>query len=170
MQPSNPYAVPQAKLADPVTHGKVNVLSYKGRLGRIRYIGFICGEILLMMLLTVPAIAAFSALLGKGAEPYAIALVAALGIVLLTLLTIQRAHDFNARGWLALLLFVPLVNLLFWVVPGSKDANRFGLPPPPNQAGDYLRAILLAAIVFGVTAFTIDATNQYKKQGVRQEH
>jgi membrane associated rhomboid family serine protease len=64
-------------------------------------------------------------------------------IVLSALLTIQRAHDFNSSGWLALLVLIPLVNLIFWFIPGTDGENRFGRKTPPNGIG----VILLACIV-----------------------
>ncbi|MGB1111188.1 MAG: DUF805 domain-containing protein, partial [Gammaproteobacteria bacterium] len=47
----------------------------------------------------------------------------------------QRAHDFNASGWLAILVFLPLVNLIFWFIPGKAAANDYGPPPPANSVG-----------------------------------
>ena len=59
-------------------------------------------------------------------------------------LTVRRAHDFNFGGWLALLLMVPIANLAFWVVPGSRRDNRYG-PPPENASA---LTVLLAALLF----------------------
>ena len=59
------------------------------------------------------------------------------------LLTIQRAHDMNTTGWLALLCLVPLVNLLFWFVPGTRGENDYGKQPPPNTVGVIVLACIL---------------------------
>ena len=46
---------------------------------------------------------------------------------------VKRLHDLNMRGWWALGIFVPLVNLITLVLlffsPGSKGENRFGASP-----------------------------------------
>lgn len=47
--------------------------------------------------------------------------------------TVRRLHDVNKRGWWMLIWFVPLVGplvmLLFMIVDGRPEANRFGPPP-----------------------------------------
>ena len=46
---------------------------------------------------------------------------------------VSRLHDIGWSGWIALLVFVPLVNLLMIlalvVIPGQKGPNTFGEPP-----------------------------------------
>ena len=45
---------------------------------------------------------------------------------------VRRLHDLNKSGWLSLLVFVPLVNTIFWVIllfkSGSHEVNKFGIP------------------------------------------
>lgn len=79
------------------------------------------------------------------------------------LLSIQRAHDFNTTGWLAILVFVPLVNLLFWVIPGTDGENRFGLKPPPNGTGAIVLAFILPLIfaIGIIAAVAIPAYQDY---------
>lgn len=52
--------------------------------------------------------------------------------------TVRRLHDANKSGWLALLLLVPLVNLVCYVVFGclasTPGANRFGAPVNGNRS------------------------------------
>lgn len=85
----------------------------------------------------------------------------ALSIVLL-LFQVRRAHDFNRSGWWAMLaqlsaalvLLLPLpidlkeigvmlwglaVTIIFGVIAGSPDANRFGPPPPATLRAIYRR-------------------------------
>ncbi|WP_169508978.1 DUF805 domain-containing protein [Amorphus coralli] len=49
-------------------------------------------------------------------------------------LAVKRLHDRGLSGWLAVLLFVPVLNLVVFVVlgliPGDKGPNAFG--PAPN--------------------------------------
>jgi type IV pilus assembly protein PilA len=83
--------------------------------------------------------------------------------VLMVMLTIQRSHDFDTSGWLSLLMFVPLVNLIFWFIPGSPGENRFGKRPPPNTVGVVLLACILPFVfVVGIlAAIAIPAYQDY---------
>ena len=68
-------------------------------------------------------------------------------------LTIQRSHDFNTTGWMSLVLLIPIVSLIFYFIPGTKGANKYGLQPPPNGKAMTIAAILLATIfVLGILA------------------
>lgn len=57
----------------------------------------------------------------------------------------RRLHDLNKSGWLSLLVFVPLANVILGIIllfkPGSHEANRFGVPP---QGGKFIFKELLA--------------------------
>ncbi len=79
------------------------------------------------------------------------------------LLSIQRAHDFNATGWLAILAFIPLLNLIFWFIPGTEGENRFGYKTPPNgKLAIVLACIIPAVMVIGiVAAIAIPAYQSY---------
>ena len=144
MQNRNPYAAPQTNVtgADVVErYGDVKILSVQGRIGRLRYIGYSFGLSLLILLLVGVAVAL------TASEPNVALLVVAAGYLAVfavqIMLTIQRAHDMNTTGWLALIVFIPLAGLLFWFVPGTKGQNDYGLQPPPNTGG----VIVLACVV-----------------------
>jgi hypothetical protein len=87
-------------------------------------------------------------------------------VVISVLLTIQRCHDMNMSGWLSLLLIVPLAPLVFWIVPGTQGANRFGNPPPPNSTGAVVLALILPVLfVVGIlAAIAIPAYVDYQKR------
>jgi len=161
MQTANPYRTPAANVADvPSTEvGRINILSIKGRLGRVRYIGYTVG---LMLLLSFGGGLA-SALAGPkiGVFLYFAAMIAS--IVLSTMLTVQRAHDFNATGWLAIIAFIPLVNFIFWLVPGTDGENRFGPKTPPNsKLAVVLASVIPAVMIVGiVAAIAIPAYQKY---------
>ncbi|MCU7830465.1 MAG: DUF805 domain-containing protein [Candidatus Thiodiazotropha sp. (ex Myrtea sp. 'scaly one' KF741663)] len=168
METTNPYTPPQGELLDEqLEYQPVKILSAKGRMGRLRYIGYGIGIALLsylvMALLTV----------GVGAVmPEAIAGAVILGIFILgyaaliiisVLLTIQRCHDFNVTGWLSLILLIPLLPLIFWFIPGTQGANNFGAPPPPNRGGAaVVVAVLAIVVVVGIlAAIAIPAYQDY---------
>jgi uncharacterized membrane protein YhaH (DUF805 family) len=163
MVAQNPYTAPKANVAGAEAFGEIRVFSAKGRLGRVRYIGYTVGLTMVVALVMGVLIAALSAGLGETAALPV--MLAGYGLIILiqVLLSIQRAHDFNTTGWLAILAFVPLINLLFWVIPGTDGENRFGLKPPPNGAGAILLACILPLIfVIGiVAAIAIPAYQQY---------
>lgn len=143
MESRNPYAAPRANVTkgdDPEAYGEVKVFSVGGRLGRARYLGYSFGMSLLILLLAGVGVALAGdtpAALILGAAGYAAI------VVVQFMLTIQRAHDMNSSGWLSLILLIPLAGFVFWIVPGSKGENRFGLRPPPNSIGVILLACIL---------------------------
>lgn len=52
-------------------------------------------------------------------------------------LGIRRLHDLGLSGWLAILLFLPLLNFVFMIIcmfPSSHKTNRFGVDPTVNEA------------------------------------
>jgi len=89
-------------------------------------------------------------------------------------LTIQRCHDFNMSGWLSALALIPLVNLMFWIVPGTDGRNRYGAPPPPNSAGAVALALILPLVfILGiVAAISIPAYKHYsdRAHAAQQRH
>lgn len=149
---TNPYRAPTAHVEDhaAASFSQINIWSSKGRLGRLRYIGYSMGIGLLINVL----ISAGVAMTGpSGALPIGIVgLVASVWIYLL--LSIQRTHDFNTTGWLSILAFVPLLNFIFWCIPGTDGANRFGQKTPPNST---MVIVLACTLVFVMIAGIIAA-------------
>ena len=163
MQNRNPHVTPRARVVEDDAHfGEIKIFSATGRLGRVRYIGYQAGLGFLWALVLSALVAAAGA-----SSPVAVALVTILGYVAIItvaiLLAIQRAHDFDSSGWLSLLIFVPLVNMIFWFIPGTQGENRFGRRPPPNTTGAIVLACVLPVIVvLGiVAAIAIPAYQDY---------
>jgi uncharacterized membrane protein YhaH (DUF805 family) len=128
--------------------GQVRLFSTGGRIGRVRYIGWSVGLWILsfVLLFIIGAIAAGLGHRGGGGVSLLV-LAAYVGVGVVSILfAIQRIHDFDISGWLAVLLIVPIVNLFFaialMVIPGTDGSNRFGNKPPANSVG----VIILAAI------------------------
>ena len=84
----------------------VRLFSAAGRIGRARYIAYGFGLYLLSMLAGVVGARLFGEV-GAVLATVAWVAMAVLGVML----TVQRCHDFNVTGWLALLIVVPLANL-----------------------------------------------------------
>jgi uncharacterized membrane protein YhaH (DUF805 family)/Tfp pilus assembly major pilin PilA len=165
MQNRNPYAAPQTNVASSdsaVDYGEVKIFSARGRIGRVRYIGYSIGvSILFAIGIGIPA-----GLAGM-ADPTAAILVAMIGyvayLVVQFMLTIQRSHDMNATGWLSLVWLVPLGMLVFWLVPGTRGENDYGKPPPPNTTGVIVLACILPLVFVGgvLAAIAIPAYQDY---------
>lgn len=160
--PQNPYVPPRAAVEDSrQQYQPVRVFSVSGRIGRARYIAYGLGLQFLILALA----AVLSGFLGDAAG-VAIAAGWIAVVVLWIMLTIQRAHDFNASGWLAILGLVPLVNLIFWFIPGTEGPNRFGAMTAPNSAGVLIAAWIVPALFLSgiVAAVSIPAYQAYVKR------
>ena len=144
----NPYRAPAAAVADSAEqYQEVNVFAVSGRIGRARYIAYSIGLSLLFSVL----MGALGAALGAAGAGVAIIVVMVLGYVamftVMFMLTIQRSHDFNTSGWLSLLVLIPLVNLIFWFIPGTDGENRWGAKTPPNSVL-VLIAVWILPVIF----------------------
>ena len=158
----NPYGAPRAMVGDRAEEFQpVKLLAVSGRIGRARYIVYS----IMLSLAIMFVVGLGAAFLG----PVGVALLVVGYIamfVLQIMLTIQRSHDFNMSGWFALLALVPLVNMLFWFVPGTDGPNRFGAKTPPNSVGVLIGVWIVPAIfVLGVmAAIALPAYQDYVKR------
>ncbi|MGE4405443.1 DUF805 domain-containing protein [Pseudomonas sp.] len=154
--PASPYAPPSASIGEALpTYGELRPLSVNGRIGRLRYLAW-----------SLVVMAAAMGLFGIAAIVMAISSTAGLicmgliGIGLLVVsvqIGVQRLHDFGWSGWLILLNLVPVVGSLFplvmLLVPGNRQVNRYGSPPPPNSRSvKILAALWLLAVLGGLVA------------------
>jgi uncharacterized membrane protein YhaH (DUF805 family) len=164
----NPYQAPKSDVADvrDETYQPVRIFSTSGRIGRVRFIAYTFG---VSFLCSIVAGILAAAIGGLGA----VVLIANwIAIITLSLmLSIQRAHDFNASGWLGLLGVIPLVNLIFWFVPGTDGPNRFGHKTPPNTWGTVAAACIIPVlVVIGiVAAIALPAYQEYAKRAATQK-
>lgn len=168
MHSANPYQVPQSNVddQDQNDYSEVKVLSVSGRIGRLRYLGYMMGYSMLIYL-------AFAAMGGvmlamglpQGIFTGTIVIAYILVLILSIMLTIQRAHDFNTTGWLALLSFIPVLNLAFWFIPGTDGENRFGKKTPPNRGSliwVVVGGVVFIAVIGILAAVAIPAYQDYK--------
>jgi uncharacterized membrane protein YhaH (DUF805 family) len=159
----NPYAAPKAAVGDAADETQpVRIFAVSGRIGRVRYVGYLIGLYILFGVL------AFLAALV--AAPLAIVAWVAY-IVLAFMLTIQRCHDFNTSGWLSLVSLIPLANLIFWFIPGTEGANRYGPRTPPNSTLAIVLVWILPGIAIAgiVAAIAIPAYQSYVKRAQQVE-
>jgi uncharacterized membrane protein YhaH (DUF805 family) len=163
----NPYGAPRAAVGDAgEEYQPVRIFAVSGRIGRARYVTY--SIVLTMLIMFLAGLAA--ALLGRvGTAIMVVGYIAM--IVVSIMLTIQRSHDFNMSGWFSLLALVPLVNLMFWFIPGSDGPNRFGARTPPNS-GLVLVGLWIVPLLFVggiIAAISIPAYQDYVKRAQAQQ-
>ena len=163
----NPYRAPAAAVADSAEEFQpVNIYSASGRIGRARYIAYTLGLSLLFGVFVGIAAAALGAA-GLGAAAGIVSILLYVGLLVwMVMLTIQRAHDFNTTGWLSILMLIPLVNFIFWFIPGTDGENRFGGKTPPNSVLVLIAAWLVPVLFIGgiLAAVAIPAYQDYVKR------
>ncbi len=178
MVEASPYQPPRSAItpASSTDYGEINLLSARGRLGRVRYIGYSMG-IGLVINVIGGLLGGAGALLEEGgghlaglAVGGAVIVLVLLALAVSVVLAIQRLHDFDASGWWSVLVVVPFANLVLYLVmlimPGTQGPNRFGNPPPPNTTGVILLATILPLIVVvGIlAAIAIPAYQDYRER------
>jgi uncharacterized membrane protein YhaH (DUF805 family) len=163
----NPYGAPRAAVGDRAEQFQpVKLFAVSGRIGRARYIVYSVVVTMLLMLVAGASVALL------GAFGMAVLVVAYIAMFVISImLTIQRSHDFNMTGWFSLLALVPLVNMLFWFVPGTDGPNRFGAKTAPNSTGVIVGLWIVPAIfVLGiVAAIALPAYQDYAKRAQVQQ-
>ncbi|EWC43016.1 DUF805 domain-containing protein [Pseudomonas stutzeri] len=150
---ASPYAPPSAEVGEPMpVHGQLRPFSVTGRIGRLRYLAWslvaVCAAVGLLGVAAI--IMAMSGIAGF----VCIGLIGMAWMVVNVQLGVQRLHDFGWSGWLILLNLVPLVGSLFpfvmLLVPGNRDVNRYGSPPPPNSRAVKVLALLWLVLIVAV--------------------
>jgi uncharacterized membrane protein YhaH (DUF805 family) len=163
----NPYRAPAAAVADAAEqYQPVNIYSASGRIGRARYIAYTLGLSILFGVFVAAVAGALGAMgLAAAAGIGGIVLYAGL-LIWMFMLTIQRAHDFNTTGWLSILMLIPLVNFIFWFIPGTDGENRFGGETPPNSILVLIAAWLVPVLFFVgiIAAVALPAYSDYMKR------
>lgn len=153
---ASPYAPPQANVAERLPEfGELKVFGVTGRIGRVRYLGWLMAMTLcfIPILVVGTGFAAFSSTLGM----LVIGLISLAAIVISIFIGVQRLHDIGWSGWLLLVHLIPVVGsvfaLLMLIIPGTQGANRFGPPPPPNSTSVKILAWLFLLIpISGIVA------------------
>lgn len=156
MSSANPYRVPQSNVDYQGfdDYSEINVFSPRGRIGRLRYLGYTMGySTLIYIVFGIVAGMMTAAGLPNGVFLAITGIGYVLVLVLSIILTIQRAHDFNSSGWVALLAFIPILNLLFLFTPGTDGENRFGKKTAPNPGWlAWVVIIPFALVIIGIVA------------------
>ncbi|KXU36125.1 hypothetical protein AXE65_05585 [Ventosimonas gracilis] len=158
--PLNPYLAPKAAVFDENDERfaeALNPYSAEGRIGRLRYLAWLMASTLVI---GIPLFVVTSLLswISSSLSALAMLLFVAGGIMLIVCdfrFAIQRLHDLGFSAWWVLLHFVPIAGsilpFVLMLAPGSSKRNIYGPPPPPNSlAVQFLAALWLLPIVFGL--------------------
>ena len=172
--PPNPFAPPRSRVDDIQPSGQtqpVKLWSASGRIGRLRLIAWSMFSYLVAGLVAVLLGVVAGASASSGFSLVSTLAVYGVCVVFGGLLTIQRCHDMNWTGWASLLAIIPLVGLIFWLVPGTAGENRFGAPPPPNPRGmAWLATLPLLLFILGiVAAIALPAYQGYAKRAAASQ-
>ena len=171
MSSNTPYTPPKSTVADVVhEYGELKIFSANGRIGRVRYLAWSMGFWLLSMTILGMLVGLAGAVGGRSLAMTLYFAGIVVVLVVSSLFAMQRLHDLDKSGWLYLVMLIPLIGGLFalYVVfaPGSKQANRYGNPPPPNSTGAVVLAWLMpmVAIIGILAAIAIPAYQGYVKK------
>ncbi|HEY4375296.1 MAG TPA: DUF805 domain-containing protein [Burkholderiales bacterium] len=178
-QVGNPYAAPRAAVGEDEFEEEfqaVRLFSTAGRVGRVRYLGYLGASYLLVMLVVGIGVAMMAGTGMRSVTPGLVILgVAYVAMVVFAIfIAIQRCHDCDNSGWLVLLMLVPFINLIMILylifMPGTQGRNRFGAPTPPNGIGVTLLACIFPAFfVIGIVAAIALPAFQHRTGGHRLE-
>lgn len=181
---TNPYQAP----ASDVTQAHSNqpyqpkIFTAQGRIGRLRYLGY--GMISYLCLIPIFALigvsAGISGSTGESGEPgvliFVLGGIAYLALIVFSfILAKRRLNDLNQSGWLSLLLFIPLVNIVvgLWLLfaPGKKEQNNYGPYPVKNPIGIVILALIMPIAIIGIlAAVAIPAYQDYVERAASYEN
>jgi uncharacterized membrane protein YhaH (DUF805 family) len=174
---NNPYSAPDAELSDPGFNDETydpKVFALKGRIGRLRYIGYSWGLMFLSMMVCGIIFAVLMPTImrsdgGKaGSTGFAVALLVYSPVIAVSLImAIRRLNDLDNSGWLSVLTLIPLINFFFGLyllfAPGTTGRNKYGPMPSKNPSGMWLVLVIpvFIAVIGILAAIAIPAYQQY---------
>ncbi len=168
MNDQNPYSAPDAALETGQQESyQPRIFSFKGRIGRLRYMAYGMGTYLVILAVMMPLMGGTMLLGGSmelaGEGGMSIAMIIGLAVFYIAIIVLsvafgkRRLNDLNRGGWWLLIFIVPLINLLMTVYilffPGSTEANNYGPPPTANSLGvKILGSVFPLIFLLGIVA------------------
>ncbi len=142
-------------------YAETRLVTAEGRLGRLRYIAYGLGSFLVAGILLWGVVTVALLLTGMGASTIILVVtgvVIGIGyLVLYILWTIRRLHDFNVNAWFTFIFILPVINLILWLIPGTRSENNYGPMQPPNTLGVILSALVTPLTFIVLAAIAIPA-------------
>lgn len=180
MNDVNPYTAPDAPInVQQEEYYQPKVLSFKGRIGRLRYLAYGVGTNILLMFamsILVGGLASIDAVSDTNVvASVLLVLVYAAMVVFTIMFGKRRLNDLNKSGWWLFVLLVPLANMALTIYliffAGTAGVNDYGPVPVENTLGVKILGLLLPVIfVLGVlSAIAIPAFNGYVQQAQQMQ-
>ncbi|MFT5220960.1 MAG: uncharacterized membrane protein YhaH (DUF805 family) [Gammaproteobacteria bacterium] len=165
MSDENPYTAPDADLATASEElYQPTIFSFSGRLGRLRYLAYGWGTMLVLMVAAIPIMGGGAAMMGGGSgESMSPIMLGLVGIIYLAVAVLsigfgkRRLNDLNRSGWWMLALIVPIVSLFLAIYmfffAGTEGSNNYGPAPVANTIGVKILGLMIPAIMLlGIVA------------------
>lgn len=175
----NPYATPEASVDAGPGNEVYNpkILSFSGRIGRLRYLAYSTGIMLIVYLFLGIAMGT-GASMGETGSMIGVG-VGLIGVIFTLVISvafgIRRLNDMNKSGWWIIINFIPYINLLMAIYliffPGTDGSNNYGPAPAPNTTGVKILGLLfpVLAIVGILAAILIPAYQGYQMKAEQEQ-
>ena len=172
MPPTNPYSTPGANVNSVIAaegFDESSPFSPSGRFGRVSYLAWSWGiTFFLYIVLGIIFSILIPQLVGGGGAivaPLIFLLIMVVATVMTFIFMIRRLHDLDMAGWWCLLMFVPLVNVIFGLYllfkAGTPSGNRFALPRE-TRAWEKFMAIVGVLFLVAIPILAAIAIPQYQ--------
>lgn len=143
-------------------YSDVDIFSTQGRIGQKRYFVYsiVIPFILFWAITPIAGLASYLPI-ASTALFYGVLGIAILAMLLMTVrLTIQRCHDFNKSGALAVLALIPFANIIFALIPGTNGLNQYGeVPKPVNWLFKTFFYLILALVLIATGYIVVNLVN-----------
>jgi uncharacterized membrane protein YhaH (DUF805 family) len=147
---NNPYSAPEAVFSELDANDDTyepKIFSLNGRIGRLRYVAYVWGALLLTGILI--------ALMG----PMPLSMIY---YILPLIIARRRMHDLDNSSWFALLMLVPLLNVIVGLylafARGTDGRNSYGPMPAANTP-----FLLISLLIIPVGILAAIGIPQYQK-------
>lgn len=182
---ANPYAPGQAVVQPNYNHGLVvndKPWSPRGRFGRLSLLawnmllGLGVFALALIIFMVMGGTALLTAAIDGGLASMGLSLILFGGLylaflVMSVIFSIRRLHDLDKSGWLCLLSFIPLINVLYslyiYLAPGTPGPNRFG-PRRPTAGWEkvvgWIAIVLTTLNLVALLFIAVPAYQQYTQR------
>jgi uncharacterized membrane protein YhaH (DUF805 family) len=169
----NPYSTPESDLHRDLNHGQGDItspFSVKGRFSRYSFLAWnlILNIAILLVVIVVMGVTGGVANFLTVQDPNAVMAfyTSGAGLILLAILFIsfivtiiffiRRLHDINMSGWWALLIVLPIVNLIFGlfvlVKKGTEGPNSYG---PTRATPTWEKVLGIISLIIIVLYFVV---------------